>query len=277
MLANSIHSEARLRFSWGEAEAKTKLIERSLGGLCHLSKGYWDGGMVMLQLVNPTAGMFAGDSLELSIELDDRAQVAITSPSATRFHTMEEAESARLSQYITIGDKAFLEYWPEMVIPQRGSSTVQETVLQIHGGGSVLFFDAVAPGRVAHNEVNAYRSYLNSIDVYVGGALKARERLKLEPKCGSWGKLVPDWDACYLATLWVYSASSISSEVEVSGLVSALEEELGGLCAFSDLGEGLGVFRLLAPDAIIFQKLSKGLRSIVYDSLAAHQTNFRKI
>ena len=178
MLANSIHSEARLRFSWGEAEAKTKLIERSLGGLCHLSKGYWDGGMVMLQLVNPTAGMFAGDSLELSIELDARAQVAITSPSATRFHTMKDAESACLSQSITIGDKAFLEYWPEMVIPQRGSSTVQETVLQIHGGGSVLFFDAVAPGRVAHNEVNAYRSYLNSIDVYVGGALKARERLK---------------------------------------------------------------------------------------------------
>lgn len=269
-----LQSEATLHFSYSEESKRTRLARRQLGGLSHISKGYWDDELLSIQLVNPTAGLFGGDKLEIEIDLAEQSSVAITSPSATRFHTMADDAQAEVNQHITLAADSHLDYWPEMLIPQRGAHAVQRSSIHLSPSSSLLFLDSLAPGRVAHGEINAYRTYQNHFDLFIDGELRVRERLNLTPENEVLPMSTPDWEACYMANLWCYD-----SKIEVSEKVLAqeLKQELGPYAAVSDLGEGLYVFRLLAPKSVTFHKQIKTLRSILKNLGFCKNVDFRKL
>ena len=59
---------------------RTVLAEQSFRAPFHLSKPYWDmdTGVLLVQVVNPTAGILAGDRLESDVAVDVGAAVCVT-------------------------------------------------------------------------------------------------------------------------------------------------------------------------------------------------------
>ena len=104
-----------------DSAGRSVLRHQSFCAPMHLSKPHWDGDTLLVNIVNPTAGLFANDVIESDISVESGARLVLASPSATRAHTMSDGE-ARVDQRFAIAAGARLEIWPELFIPQRGAS-----------------------------------------------------------------------------------------------------------------------------------------------------------
>lgn len=71
---------------------RTVLARQSFRAPFHLGKPYRDEctGVLMVQVVNPTAGILSGDELRSTITVGEGAALLVTTPSATRIFTMPE-------------------------------------------------------------------------------------------------------------------------------------------------------------------------------------------
>lgn len=250
-MLGSLQSQASLEFS-ADSDGRTVLSKRRAGGLFHVAKPYWDGRALGVQLVNPTAGLFAGDEMELQVQVGGRAQVELTSPSASRFYAMHD-RPAKIRQHFSIGKEACLEYHPNWVVPQQGSSVTQETRIDVANSGELVFFDCLSPGRVRHGEQYRYQRYASSLDLRYGGELRAKERMVLEPDQAGWPLLVPGWDVCFYGAVWLAGAGVEDCFEQLA----ALERELSGdgvICGVTTQGQGVAVLRLLAARSLLIKK-----------------------
>lgn len=226
-----------------------------------------------MQIVNPTAGLFAGDELTFDIEIGAGARVALTSPSAARFHTMPGGK-AELRQDFRLGEGAWLDFWPEMMIPQRDSETSQRTRLFLEKGASAVFLDSLAPGRVAHGENCEFRRLETRFELWQEGNLLVKERAVMTPGNGHWPLVVPGWERCYYAAIWIVDGKA----EEAAGLEKILSEAAGDArCGFSLLEDGLGVLRILAPSSLVLRKILAEARRGLQESVPLLATDFRKI
>ncbi|MEM9079658.1 MAG: urease accessory protein UreD [Verrucomicrobiota bacterium] len=253
-MAGSLQSEVCLSFE--EREGRTVLSRREAGGLCHVGKGYWDGKVLRLHVVNPTAGMFAGDDLGVRVEVEERAQVSLVTPSATRFHAMKGGKAA-LRQDLRVGREAFLEFLPEWTIPQAGSEVRQETRIEVGEGGRLIFGEMLAPGRVAHGESHGFRRFENQFELIVGKRLVALERMDLRPEKGGWPLAVEGWETCFYGGVWLVGCDS--ELVETCEEWENEEFKVG----FSEVEEGVVVVRMLAARSLFVRKGLAEVREIL--------------
>ena len=139
----------------------------------HLSKTYWDGDVLLVHVINQTAGLFGGDALGLRVKVEPRAGVLLSSPSAARFHP-SAGRDVELEQHFEVKAGAFLDVYPEIAIPQRDSRAQQRTRIEVEPGGELLYLETLAPGRVASGETFAFAKYAWKTDVRLGGRLILR-------------------------------------------------------------------------------------------------------
>jgi urease accessory protein len=187
-----------------DVAGRSYLSRQSFNAPFHLSKPYWDGSILSVQVVNPTAGLLAGDSLRCCLKVETGARLRVTTPSATRVFTMSEA-SAQMDQDLRVAHGARLAFLPSMLVPHRGSCYRQKTRLEVERGGELFYLDTIAPGRVAHGESFAFARIDFETDLFFDGRLNARERFRLRPDDASlWSlrALYPQafWASGYLVT-----------------------------------------------------------------------------
>src|SRR5262245_475107 len=147
----------------------------------HVSKPHEDAGMLVVNVVNPTAGFLDGDRVECRVEVEAGGRLVLTTPSASRAHRTG-AGWAGLRQDFRVADQGFLEFWPELFIPQGGTHFRQQTSIEVSHGGELLFFESLAPGRVAAGESFAFRELEWETNLRSAGALIARERYRICPE-----------------------------------------------------------------------------------------------
>jgi urease accessory protein len=143
----------------------------------HLSKPYWDEAAktLLVQVVNPTAGILSGDRLESAIAVESGASLLVTTPSASRVFHMREG-SAENSQRFSVARDGWLEVMPEPLVPHRKSRYRQRTQIDVAEGGRLFFADLLMPGRIAHGEAWSWDQLTIDTEVSVGGELVLRER-----------------------------------------------------------------------------------------------------
>lgn len=277
----SIQSQAQISFAYQSKTERTFLAKRQAGGLCSLSKPYWnelgDTGVLSLQLVNPTAGLFSGDSMQMNIHVGAKAQAALTSPSATRFHTMPHGQ-ARITQQFTLEENTWLDYWPEIIIPQRDSDVIQTTKINLTPSSNIVFFDSLAPGRIAHEENYQFRRLETRLEIYEGETLLAKERCVLAPgenRTNRWPLEMPGWDNCYYGAIWITSdqAEEIIKDLQSQPSLTDESTQIG----ISLLADRLGVIRILAPSSLELKKTAIKLRQLIESHLPLLKLNFRKL
>jgi len=279
MIPGSIHTEAQLEFNYDPVSNRTSLSKRRAGGLCSISNPYWDRSakVLGLQLVNPTAGLFSGDHLSIDIKINENAQVAVTSPSATRFHTMPDVNSrATITQSFHVGTEAWLDYWPEIVIPQCESDVIQITRIDLAKNSSMVFLDSLAPGRLAHGENYQFRRFETLLEIHQEGTLLAKERCVLSPSTGRWPLEVPGWNACYYGAIWIADAEakSIIGDLQKADEIEATNLSHHGA---SLLAPELGVIRIISPSSLLLKKSLNHFRTVIQERLPKLHMSFRKI
>ncbi len=245
-----------------DSSGRSALREQSFCAPFHLSKPHGDAGALVVNVVNPTAGIFDGDQLELEVQVESGARLVLTTPSASRIYQSRTGRPAVFRQTVRAAAGSLVEFLPEPLIPQAGSVYEQQTELGADAGAEMLFFEWLSPGRVAGGEVFQYARLDWRTDVRVAGRLVVRERYTLEPaRPATLAALTARFaQAHYLGCFWI-----TSRPFPVEGM-EALGHE-GIYLGWSALSHGGWTIKALGRDALTIRKLLGRLREVIYTAM----------
>jgi urease accessory protein len=82
---------------------------------------------------------------------------------------------------IQIAQDGLLEYLPDPIIPFAGSQYIQHTHIELATGAGLFWWETLAPGRTAREELFAYTLLQLGLDISAASRPIAIERLRLEP------------------------------------------------------------------------------------------------
>lgn len=257
--AHSIASDVKLVFApqAGEMSGEirpTVLKQRKTGGLVHVGKPYWNGDVLLTQVVNPTAGFFAGDELNMSIHVEAGSRVLLNQPGATRIHTMEPGREARINQHFYVESGASLDVYPDLSISQRGSSLRQKTALHIGAEARCCFLEILTPGRIAHGDALEWNLLSNGLDIYCDEKRVVRERMHLTER-ERWRLQNRQGQPMHLATFWVYHP-------DVESFIQAASSEQGEGLSYghSYLSERLACIRFFTASSVALRNAVRDFR-----------------
>ncbi len=251
------------------------LREQSFRAPVHLSKPHWDEGTLVLNVVNPTAGLLQDDRIKQSVAVLDGARLLLTMPGAARAHRVRNGW-AEMNQDFAVEAGGFLEVLPEIFIPQAGACYRQATHLQVAAGGELFFFETIAPGRTAAGEVFQYQWLEWATDLWVGGAHVARERMRLEPGTPEVEALRAQFPAAYYGTAFAVS-DRFSDGAALLGHLHALQSNKVWVGASSLAGVGALCVRILAQDAPALREAQEEVRAVFYAAIGRHEPALRRV
>jgi urease accessory protein len=238
---------------------RTALASQSFRAPYHVSKPYWDADAraLLVQVVNPTAGILSGDRLESDIAVESGAALLVTTPSASRVFQMKGG-AAECRQRFVVDSGGWLEVMPEPLVPHRGCRYRQVTRIEVEPGGELFFADLLFPGRVAHGEAWEWEKLCLETEVRLGGELILRERFEqtgadlraLANLAGSGA------EACFGNA--VLMAADHESDATWRTRVAALHDE-GLWIGVSPLKKGGWSIKFVARDGM---RLRRGLRDV---------------
>lgn len=116
-----------------------------------------DAGRVLVQIVNVSPGVMAGDEYSLELTVQTGAKVVLVNQSATKLHSMPAGECGRQTIAISVEDKAELEYYPGLTIPFPNSDFVQRVNVRLAKGAKFVMLERYAVGRVERGERHQFR------------------------------------------------------------------------------------------------------------------------
>ena len=243
-----------------DAHGRTFIREQSFRAPFHLSKPYWDGHALIVQIVNPTAGVFAGDVLTSRVSVERGARLLLTTPGANRIHAMPSGR-ASLDQHFSVADGGWLEVMPELFIPQAQCRYRQRTSIDVAAGGEMFFVETLAPGRVARGENFAFTEIDWKFELRHAGRLIARERFVLQPSDESTAPLRRPFATGYYASCHVITAC-ISQDHEVWRAIHDISSG-NALVGVSRLVAGGSTIKILAADSIALTRTLRAVRSLL--------------
>jgi urease accessory protein len=256
-------------------DGTTYVSRQSFAAPFHLSKTYWNGDTLLVNVINQTAGLFGGDVLKTCVVVESGARVLLSSPSAARFHPSGGRE-VRIEQRFAVCAGAFLDVFPEISIPQRNCLATQATTIEVDPGGEALYLETLAPGRVASGETFEFNRFAWRTDVRLAERLVHRERATLSPTDGSLAGLRALFPASYYAGMIVISPASEGWGVDFSHEVNAISRKNAVTMATTRLPAGGWSIRILAADALAMRKAIGGLREFLYQRLGRAWADVRR-
>ena len=191
-----------------------------------------DRGMAFVYVQNPTGGVFAGDDLTVSVDARAGSRVHLTTQSATKVNRMDKG-FARQHIDVRVGDGSYVEYIPDVLIPQGRSRYAQTLRVELGARASFIGTELLAPGRVGHGERFEYSSLRFDTTVVAGDETLMSESLDLVPERRAPASRGLLGGSDYLATLIAVT----SLDQPAATLASSLDE---ALAASSDVRGGAG-------------------------------------
>ncbi|MBL9187679.1 MAG: urease accessory protein UreD [Opitutaceae bacterium] len=245
------------------ADGRTVLAAQSFRAPFHLGKTYWDADArtLIAQVVNPTAGILAGDRLASDIAVEPGAALLVTTPSASRVFRMRGGAAA-CEQHFSVAAGAWLEVLPEPLVPHRGCTYRQRTQVEIDPGGGLFLVDQLMPGRVAHGEAWGWDRLTLSLEVRLGGELILRERFDhTGPALRDLAALAGSGPAACFANAILVAPPTGDTPAWRTAL-AALHDHCLWL-GVSELRQGGHSLKIVAPDAVRLRRAVRDARRIL--------------
>ena len=255
-----------------DCEGRTVLRRQSFSAPFHISKPHHDEGWLVVNLASPTPGFLSGDRVKSNVEVSRGARLMLTTPSASRLHCMNGGR-AELVQEFRVANGASLEFFPEYLIPQRGSRFRQRTRISVEQGGTLLWCESIAPGRTASGETFAYEELLLATDIFIGDTHALRERFRLAHGGRALSALIARFPTAYYASI-VCVAPGISSPADALG---ELHDPDAAWVGFGELPGGAWILKIIATDSIALRERLARARQIFYGSAGMRMPCVRRV
>jgi urease accessory protein len=256
---------------------RTVLAAQSFRAPFHLSKPYWDDDVRVLlaQVVNPTAGILAGDRLDSEISVDAGASLFVTTPSASRVFQMRGG-NAEGFQHFAVAAGGWLEVLPEPLVPHRGARYRQVTSIDVAAGGALFFVEQLMPGRVAHGEAWQWERLCLELSVRLNGELILRERLDQSgAELRSLAELASSEPTACFANAVLVAPESNAAAPWLRDLAAVHGDGLWvGVSALRRSGWSI---RIVAPDAVRLRRALRDARKILATSFPQLACDARKL
>ena len=245
-------------------DGHTFIRNQSFAAPIHLSKPHLDEGVLVVNVVNPTAGLLAGDRIRVRVAVESGARVLLTAPSASRAHRMVEGD-ARVEQEFRVARGAWLESWPEIFIPQGGASYRQRTVARVEEGGALLLIEMIAPGRTAAGEVFAFAGLHWETEIFLGDEMIARERYALTAESPALTALRARFPAAYYASCFLVSPR-LTNDAACWRRIHDLHDDTAWV-GVSALVRGGWAIRVVAEGSLVLRRTIGAIRREIYAAL----------
>ena len=256
-----------------DERGRTFISEQSFRAPVHLSKPHDEEGVLVVNIVNPTAGLLAGDRVRYDVAVESGARVFLTAPSASRAHRIVEGD-ARVTQEFRVASGGWLESWPEMFIPQGGARYRQQTTVRVEEGGEVLLIEMIAPGRTASGEVFAFAELDWETDIFLGESNIARERYTLTPESPALVAMKAQFAEAYYASCFVVSPH-LRADSECWRHIHDLHGD-DAWVGCSALVRGGWAIRVLAAGSVALRRTVAAVRGEIYAALGKRAPALRR-
>lgn len=257
-----------------DAQGRTFIREQSFRAPFHISKPYWDEHALIVQIVNPTAGVFAGDVLNSRVTVESGARLLLTTPSASRIHAMPSGRASS-QQHFSVNEGAWLEVMPELFIPQSLSCYRQRTTINVAEGGEIFFVEKLAPGRVARGERFEFSEIEWEFGLHWAGRSIARERFAIRPSDESTTALRQPFPTGYYASCYLITPR-IPAEHDVWRSIHDLATD-NAMVGVSRLIAGGSAMRILAADSVTLARTLRAIRALLAQFIPALKCAARKL
>ncbi|MFZ0734697.1 MAG: urease accessory protein UreD [Candidatus Sulfotelmatobacter sp.] len=172
-----------------------------------------ENGSAMAHLHNVSGGLFGGDDLTLHVDVGKGAEAQLTTTGATRVYRRGLGTAiTRQHNDFTVSEDAILEYVPDAIIPFAGANYYQHTIVRLSRSAGLFWWEILAPGREARNEVFAFERVEMRTEIVAEGEMASIDRMKIEPhknSIASPGRMGP---YRYCATVFICKVS-VGAEV----------------------------------------------------------------
>lgn len=220
-----------------------------------------EDGSSYLSLLNPTGGILGGDHLTSEIVLEPGAHVSLTTPSATRIYRTDNLPAIQ-DTVVRVGEGATLEYFPDHLIPHPGSALHQSLRLEMASGSCVLYWEAMACGRIARDERWEFREIISNVEALVRDKPVWLSRSKIVPASLSPDRLGVAEAYAYIGSLAILADGFTKWPqliAEIHQILADFPDVDGGVSRFSADG---CLVRLLAKSAICLNQICTSLWAV---------------
>ena len=182
--AARINASLDLNFEYDAARRTTVLAASSQEPPLRVVRAFrLEDGSALVHLHNVSGGLLGGDELAMSLEIGENAQAQVTTTGATRiYRSRADAAPAIQRIHVHVGQNACLEYLPDPIIPFAGSRFTQDTKIQLDAGSGLFWWEVLAPGREARDELFAYDAVEMKTSICALDNPIAIERVRLQPR-----------------------------------------------------------------------------------------------
>ncbi|ODA39913.1 urease accessory protein UreD [Desulfosporosinus sp. BG] len=142
---------------------------------------FTDKEEVFFYIMNPAAGLLQGDQHSILVRVKPDAQAVVFGQGATKVFRSPQGILSRQFTTLIVEDGARLEYMPEVIIPFAEACLYSRTNLQISSKASAFFWEIIAPGRVARQELFKYNLLDQQTNIFLDRELIFSDRFLLEP------------------------------------------------------------------------------------------------
>jgi urease accessory protein len=223
-----VHGQLCLRFAARGDRNQTILAESKQRLPLRIVRAFQlDDGGALVHLHNLSGGVLGGDHLDVTVKVGPRAVAQVTSTGATRiYRSRKNTEPAEQRLQISIAEDGLVEYLPDQLIPFAGSCYRQETRIELGANAGVFWWETVAPGREASNEVFAYDLLQLKTWISALGQPIAIEHMRIEPSRRSMVSLARLGLYAYFSTFYICRVGLESSRwLELERLLGELAEQ----------------------------------------------------
>jgi len=176
-------------------------------------------GVAHLVLMQCTAGLFGGDSIETTIHLESGANVRLTQQSATKIHPSKDRPAIQRTQ-IRVEIGAELQMILEPSIPFAKSRLQQTTSVDIEAGGRLIYWEGFMAGRVGRGETWQFEELTSETRIQSSSELLYLDRFRIRPGTDSQSRFSMDSNT--------YLGSGIIVSEDAERIAQTLHDRLAG-------------------------------------------------
>lgn len=251
---------ARLELTFGRRGDRTVLLHSYAEPPYRVGRALPDGNGLHLILASSAPGVFGGDCLTQTIVVEAGAQVRVTSQSAMQVHPNDTGELAMLAATYRIADGGHLSCEWDPLIPFADARLEQRIAIEVAGGASLFWSDALMAGREARGERWQFSQLAHELRLVRNGTLAYMERYNIAPDACVPATRWAAADACYFGTVLVVGAAATREAAERTDRECAA---IGDVRASADLLEqNLLLARLVSRSGTSFRRARESTRTL---------------